>query len=517
MTQWAGACERFPQARTLSRTKTGPVAERILIVEDEPVLNQSLVHRLAREGYEVQGVRTADAARRALEEEWDLALVDIRLPDVEGLDFLAEVCRSRSPQVIAMTAYSALDDAVRAIKLGAQDYVKKPFEGGEILLRVRRALEAGALRREVASIRERSREGSGVGGLIGRTPAMQELREQVKRIAASATSTVLVTGESGTGKDMVARAIHHESARAARPFMTITCTAIPEQLLESELFGHERGSFTGAVTQKRGLLELADGGTVFLDEVGDLPLPLQAKLLRFLQEKTFRRVGGGRDITVDVRIVAATHQPLPARVAEGRFRQDLYYRLKVIDLLVPPLRDRRDDIALLAQAFLLDLSRGGLHSRVRTIEPEARARMVAYAWPGNVRELRNAVERAMILGTGEAIRCEDLPIELSTPRSCPPPDLGAARLETAPPGVDGAAGPPRLEVATAHDLYQLPREGVDLERLERELFTQAIALAKGNRTRAGRLLGLNRDQVRYRLEKYRLQDVRLHEPAPDAT
>ncbi|HZU98248.1 MAG TPA: sigma-54 dependent transcriptional regulator [Planctomycetota bacterium] len=490
------------------------MSQRILVVEDEIVLNRSLVQRLVREGYAAEGARSAAEARKALESEgWDLVLLDMRLPDSHGLGLLREI-REKNPDqlMMMMTAYSSIEDAVEAIKLGAADYVKKPFEAEELLLRIRRAFETTALRHEVKVARERSRERSALASVVGETPRMRELHEMVRRVAASEASTVLITGESGSGKDLIAKAIHYESRRSDKPFMTITCTAIAEQLLESELFGHEKGAFTNAVVQKKGLLELADGGTVFLDEIGDLSLSLQAKLLRFLQEKTFKRVGGTRDIKVDVRIIAATHQPLPTRVDEGKFRQDLYYRLKVVDVLVPCLRERAADIPLLARFFVADLNKE-LRRNVEQIAPDAVAKMSRYPWPGNVRELKNAIERSMILGSGNTIRAEDLPIEVRkieltpeelaalppTPPPAPEPKPVAAAAAAAP--ATPHAGAP---AALARNVYELPHDGVDLDRLEKELIVQAMAQAKGNKTRAGRLLGLNRDQVRYRLEKYGL-------------
>ncbi|MCO5169763.1 MAG: sigma-54 dependent transcriptional regulator [Planctomycetes bacterium] len=470
---------------------------RILVVEDELDLNRALLHRLATEGFSAEGVRTTAEARGLLGDDWDLVLLDMRLPDGDGLSFLREV-QERRPEllVILMTAFSSIEDAVTAIKLGAYDYVRKPFDFEELLLRLRQALETMVLRREVRATRERSKRAHGLSAIVGQSQAVQEVRDFVRRVATSDATTVLVTGESGSGKDLVAKAIHHESRRGDGPFMTITCTAISEHLLESELFGHEKGAFTDARTQKNGLLELADGGTVFLDEIGDLPLQLQAKLLRFLQEKTFKRVGGTRDITVDVRVIAATHQPLPTLVKEGRFRQDLYYRLKVIDGMIPPLRERLDDVPLLARSFVNDLNRE-LRRDVRHISAEAEAAMLRYGWPGNVRELRNALERAMILGQGDTIRIDALPFEIrATDPARLPPAPAAARPD------DGRGGTFGSEVQGGRFIRL--GEGFELETLERELLTQAMAVASGNKTRAGRLLGLNRDQVRYRLEKYGL-------------
>ncbi|MBI3725906.1 sigma-54-dependent Fis family transcriptional regulator [bacterium] len=489
------------------------MSHRILVVEDDLVLNRSLVERLTREGHACEGVATAAETRAALSGEWDLILLDMCLPDATELSLLGELrAKGVEQPIVMMTAHSSVESAVAAIKLGADDYLKKPFEAEELALRVRNVLETRALRREVHTTRARQRERGGLAAVIGETPPMKTVHELVRRVAASEASTVLLSGESGTGKDLIAKAIHFESSRADGPFMTVTCTAIAEQLLESELFGHEKGAFTNAHAQKRGLLELANGGTVFLDEIGDLSLGLQAKLLRFLQDKTFKRVGGARDTTVDARIVAATNQPLPERVAEGRFREDLYYRLKVVDIAVPPLRDRVEDIPVLARSFVAALNKE-LRRNVESIAPEAEACMRGYRWPGNVRELKNAVERAMILGQGKAIEVADLPIEvrsLAAPRSpeaCEPGG-GATPACLAPSSPSAAAPRPAAaddEPAT-DAIYRLPRGGVDLERLERELVRQAIAAANGNKSHAGRLLGLKRGQVSYRLEKYGLLD-----------
>jgi DNA-binding NtrC family response regulator len=491
------------------------MAARILVVEDDAVLNRLLVQRLTREGYVAEGVRTGAEARATFGNDWDLIVFDLRLPDARGLDLLREA-RERFPDQLAlvMTAEASVESAVEAIRLGAQDYLKKPFEADELLIRVKRALETKALQGEVAATRQRSRKGAGLESLVGSGSAMRDMRELIRRVAASDTSTVLITGESGSGKDMAAKAIHFESRRADEPFMTITCTTISEQLLESELFGHEKGAFTNASSQKKGLFELADGGTVFLDEIGDLSLPLQGKLLRFLQEKAFKRVGGTRDIHVDVRIVAATHQPLPARVEQGRFRQDLFYRLKVVDLVVPPLRARADDVPALAWTFVRALN-AELRRDVQHVAPDAVARMLRYAWPGNVRELKNAVERAMILGCGTTIFAADLPVEVRnvevSAREIAEAEARQRLLESASgaaPTEPAAAAPHAVvESAAGGDwIYLLPAGGVDLGRLERELLLQAITRTKGNRTHAGRLLGLNRDQVRYRLEKSAITD-----------
>jgi two-component system response regulator AtoC len=449
--------------------------ERILVVEDEKLIRMSLVDELARQGYRVEEAETGTAGLARVEEgEIDLVLLDYRLPDIDGIQVLREIT-AKHPEtlVILMTAYSSIENAVQAIKLGAYDYLNKPFDMDEMMIRVRKALETTELRREVRLYTTREKEQFGIARLIGRSDAMQKLREHVRRIAHSGASTVLIRGESGTGKDVLAKAIHYESDRARRPFVNVTCTAIPENLLESELFGHEKGAFTDARQTKKGLFELARGGTIFLDEIGDMPPVLQAKLLRFLEERHFRRVGGTEDISVDVRIIAATNRDLEEAVRKGEFRADLYYRLKVIPIEVPPLRERQDDIPLLAQAFI-DQLRAELRKPVRSISPEALKVLLAYPWPGNIRELRNAIERAMILGTGERIEVQDLPAELQ---------------------------PGRAKPTTADGVVQLPPQGVRLEEIEEELVRKALERTRGNQSAAARLIGVTRDQLRYRMER----------------
>jgi transcriptional regulator with PAS, ATPase and Fis domain len=317
---------------------------------------------------------------------------------------------------------------------------------------------------------------------------MKEVQRLVRRVATSEATTILLLGESGVGKGLIARALHFESASWERPFLNITCTALPENLLESELFGHEKGAFTDARAQKKGLLELAEGGTAFLDEIGDLSLALQGKLLRFLEERSFRRVGGTRDIRVSLRVIAATNKDLDREVAENRFRRDLYFRLKVIPITIPPLRERAEDVVPLANAFIRHFDQE-FRKAVRGLDDAARRCIEAYDWPGNVRELRNAIERAVLLTDGHQLTVEDLPSEITSVR-------GAARIE--PEG--------------SH--FVLPRGGVVLVDIERDLLRQALTVARGNRTRAARLLGLNRDQIRYRIEKYSLEEE-FPSPSPD--
>jgi DNA-binding NtrC family response regulator len=370
-----------------------------------------------------------------------------------------------------LTAFATVETAVEAMKLGAYHFANKPFNLDDVAATVERALETTRLRREVRQFRTNAARPYSLERLVGASAAMTSLRHLVARVALSPASTVLLTGESGTGKDLVAKIIHYASNRSGRPFMNITCSALPEQLLESELFGHERGAFTDARMQKKGLLEMADGGTVFLDEIAEMTAGLQAKLLRFLEEKSFKRVGGASDIRVDVRVIAATNRNLEEEVTKHRFRSDLYFRLNVLPMSLPALRTHAEDIPLLVE-FFIDVFNTEFRKRVLGATPSAYAVLRGYGWPGNVRELRNVIERAMLLSDADRLDARDF-AALGT-------QLGAG------------------------DEFELPASGVDLDQLERSLVTQALRRSAGNQTRAGALLGLNRDQIRYRIEKFGL-------------
>ncbi|MFQ5718728.1 MAG: sigma-54-dependent transcriptional regulator [Acidobacteriota bacterium] len=458
--------------------------ERILILEDEKLIRWSMREKLHAEGYSVVEAETGEQGFALLaDDDLDLLLLDYRLPDMSGIDILERV-RREMPEVsvVMMTAYGTVETAVQAMKLGCFDYLTKPVNLDELCAVVQKALETTRLRREVRRLRSERWEHLGRMQIIGESPPMVEMMALIEKIVASKATTVLLEGESGTGKNLVAKAIHYGSARAERPFVTITCSAITESLLESELFGHERGAFTDAKIQKKGLLEVADGGTAFLDEISEMGIAMQAKLLRFLEDRTFKRVGGTRDIRVDVRVIAATNRNLEDAVREGRFREDLYYRLKVIPITLPPLRERREDIPLLVQHFI-DHYNKEFHKATTQVSAAAMDCLVRYPWHGNIRELKNAIERVMILEDRECLDVEQLPGGIRSGR----PTVGRAGGE-----------------ATRGEAVPVGR--MTLEEMEKEAIRKALRATGNNQVRAARLLGISRDTLRYRLKKFDLQD-----------
>lgn len=452
--------------------------DKILIVDDEPSMREFLEIMLTREGYKVA---TASDGRDALnmlnKQMYDLIISDIQMPGMGGLELLKNI-KDVSPdtEVIMITAYASTETAVEAMKDGAYDYITKPFKVDEIRLIIKKALEKKRLEVENLLLKREFRERYSFGNILGNSPEMLRVYDLIEKIGPTKTN-VLIEGESGTGKELVAKAIHHQSPRRDKPFVAITCSAIPDGLMESELFGHMKGSFTGAIANKAGLFEMADGGTVFLDEIGELPLPIQVKLLRVVQERSFRRVGGTEDVAVDVRIVSATNRTLEEEVRKGNFREDLYYRLNVLQIKVPPLRERLSDIPVLAGHFLEKYAKE--HGKdVVGITAEAMRLLGDYSYPGNVRELENIIERGVALEQGRQLAAESLPKFISE----------VSKLD-------------------AH-LTDIPSGGLDLEKAvgeyEKALLLKALDRAGGVKKRAAKLLKISFRSMRYRLEKFGL-------------
>lgn len=477
----------------------------ILIIDDEKNLRWALQRGLSAEGHRVVGAAdAAEGLELAARERPDLVILDLRLPDLDGIEVLKRLraADSRRP-VIMVTAHGAVETALKAMKEGAYDYVQKPFDLDEMSVLVGKALDLRRLEAEVVRLRDELDRRGGYGAIVGESAALGKVLSLVDRLAET-TANVIIYGESGTGKELVARAIHRRGPRAERPFVAVNCAALPETLLEDELFGHEKGAFTGATARRAGRFEQADGGTLFLDEVGEMSPALQAKLLRVIEEREFQRVGGREAVRVDVRLIAATNRDLKAAVEAGSFREDLYYRLQVVPVVLPPLRERREDIPLLVRHFIEVKQPGGsadgagkaaTPAVTPAVTPEAMRAMVDYDWPGNVRELHNAVERALVVGGGGAIGLDDLPPEVRG---------AAARAAgtSAAAGGEASAGP---IPSGRFELPDIPDEGVSLEAVERELLRRALAKAGGNQTQAARLLGISRQTLIYRMQKYGLE------------
>ncbi|HEY0077365.1 MAG TPA: sigma-54 dependent transcriptional regulator [Pyrinomonadaceae bacterium] len=480
--------------------------EKILVVDDEQMIRWTLSEALRSWGYvPVEAATVASGVDAFASEEPAAVLLDIDLPDGSGLDALREIkSRKGDAVVIMITGNVRVENTIAALRGGAYDFIGKPLSLEELRVTIRNGIEAHELRREVRQIRsERARQFS-FEQIIGESTAVRRMIALARKVAESEVSSVLLQGESGTGKDLVAKAIHYASRRAEAPFVAINCAALPANLIESELFGYEKGAFTDAKARKEGLFEQAEGGTLFLDEIGELEIGLQAKLLRVLEEGAFRRVGGLKDIPLDVRVVAASNRDLKTESDAGRFRLDLYYRLSVIQIDVPPLRERGDDILLLASHYIETLGeRLKLRRKIRGLSTEVVEAFRSYSWPGNVREMRNLIERALILEDSDTITLEYLPRDLL--RRAPQPKKASADASTLNETHEAEAMP----VASKSDgaKFSLPAEGLSLEEVETMLVRQAIERSGGNQTQAAELLGISRDQLRYRLKKLDASDA----------
>ena len=450
---------------------------KILVIDDEKLVRWSLEQNLSGDGYIVL---TADKGLDGLslfkEEAPDITLLDIHLPDVSGITVLEGIKEINNQALVVMiTAFGDIQTAVKTIKLGAYDFVEKPFNLEKLKILVEKALETASLRKEVSQFRSTLTARFGFDSIIGESPEIRKTFDLISKIAKSDATTIFINGESGTGKDLVAKVIHYQSSRTGSPFMEINCTALPDTLVESELFGYEKGAFTDAKTTKKGLFELADGGTVFLDEIGDMKPSTQAKLLKVIENKSFKRIGGTKDIVVDVRIIAATNKLMQEEVRKGNFREDLYYRLRVIPITLPPLRDRGDDVLLLSK-FFIDSFNKEFKKNVKGLSKMTMKSFKDYPWHGNVRELKNVIERAMILEAEDQILPEHLPMELSSKE---------VQIQNVK-GID----------------IKIPAGGIDIESVEKELIRQALDSTRGNQTRAAKLLNLTRDTLRYRMQKF---------------
>jgi DNA-binding NtrC family response regulator len=453
----------------------------VLVVDDEKLVRWSIRQKLESAGYQVFEAENCARAIELFHENLpDLVTLDVRLPDGSGLKTLLDMKKtSPNTPIVMITAYGAVEDAVKALKIGAYDYLEKPINFDRLLHSIQNALETSHLREQVDRTKKEERTTYSLDNIIGVSDFIRSAKELVLKVAVSEANTILIQGESGTGKDLVAKALHYESNRARQPFMILNCAAIPEQLLESELFGHERGAFTDAKAMKKGLFELADGGSIFFDEISEMALNLQAKLLRVLEDQTFRRIGGVKDIHVDVRVICASNKDVEAMAAKSEFREDLFYRLSVIPITLAPLRDRREDIPVLIDYFI-DHYNVRFNKNVAGLTEQAKEALLSYGWPGNVRELRNAIERAMILQDNGLLTLDLLPLRISEQRA-----------EGQTPKQNGR--------------FRIPEGGVNLYEVERQLIQQALQRAGGNQSKASRLLSITRDTLRYKMKKYGLR------------
>lgn len=449
------------------------MSKRVLVIDDEKNMRWAIKKALEKEGYMIYEAANGQEGLEKLEETYpNLILLDLRMPIMDGMEALQRIKKiNEDIPVIMLTAHGTMESAVEAMKLGALDYISKPFDIEELKILIKKALDVGELKEQVSYLREELEKNTGKT-IIGESPKMKELLKVVERVA-NTNATILILGESGTGKEVIANIIHYNSDRRDKPYVKINCGAIPENLIESELFGYEKGAFTGAIARKIGKFEKARGGTILLDEIGELDLAMQVKLLRVLQEKEFERVGGNEVVKIDIRVIAATNRDLLKMVQEGSFREDLYYRLNVIPIQIPPLRDRKEDIPLLIEYFLNHYG-GEIGRKNMSINKEVQEKMIDYKWDGNIRELENVVERMTILSQQNIINQENLPREI-------------AYLE-------------RVE-----EEFTLPEEGICMEDLEQKFILQALERTEYNQTKAAKLLGMSRHTLLYRMEKYKIE------------
>ena len=456
----------------------------IFVVDDDSVIRANLQEFLQMEGHEVETFSSGeDALSRISNEVPDLMLIDLRLPGIDGLNLLEKVkSESQSIQVVIITGHADISSAVKAIKLGARDYIKKPFDMEEISIIVHKAESAGKMDEHLAYLHKEEQTRLGFGEIIGTSEAIKNVFRFVRQVADSPKTTVLIRGETGTGKELVARAIHNNSDRSKNPFIEVNCSAFQETLLEAELFGHEAGAYTDAKERKKGLVELSHEGSFFLDEIGDMNLGLQSKVLKVIEEQVFRRVGGTKQISIDTRIISATSRDLEKLVSEDRFRQDLYYRLNVAMVELPPLRDRDEDIILLAEHFV-GVYNAEFKRNIRGLLPEVKSLMMRYSWPGNVRELKNVIERAVLFEKGEYISTESIRI------------------------IYAAVNPEAAKTVTQLTAQQteISEEGISLDEIEKSFIQKALESAKGNQTRAAQMLGISREKIKYRMKKHNLK------------
>lgn len=446
---------------------------RILVIDDEEYMGWVIKKAFSKFEYEVLIALSGSEGLKIIEEKSvDLVILDLRMPDMDGMEVLKRIkAMQLEMPVIMITAHGTIDTAIKSMKEGAFDYITKPFDIDELIMQAEKAMEMGRLKDEVKYLRNQVDESTGNIEYTSNNPQMEQIYSLIDQIAQS-DATVLITGESGTGKEVVARLLHKKSTRAKKTFIPINCAALPENLLESELFGYEKGAFTGAVSRKLGRFELAQGGTIFLDEIGDMSLNMQVKLLRVLQEKEIQRVGGNVSIKIDARIIAATNKNLSEAIAEGKFREDLYYRLNVVPIELPPLRQRKEDIEKLADKFIKKYDKEG---RIKGILPDTMELLKAYKWPGNIRELENVIERIVILNRGPFITADFIPKEIL-----------------------------KISDDEQNNIIYFPREGISLEKLEKDLILRALKIANGNQTKAAELLDITRSALIYRMQKHEI-------------